>query len=73
MQQLIKSVQENECDIGLAFDGDGDRLGVVDNMGNIVWADQFMLVLCSEITNLYKNPKIIMDVNVVKYFLMKQN
>ncbi len=68
MQQLIKSVQENECDIGLAFDGDGDRLGVVDNMGNIVWADQFMLVLCTEITNLYQNPKIIMDVKCSKVF-----
>ena len=32
MEQLIKSVKENNCDIGLAFDGDGDRLGVVDNL-----------------------------------------
>ena len=40
MEQLIKSVKDNKCDIGLAFDGDGDRLGVVDNLGNLVWADQ---------------------------------
>ena len=32
MKQLIKSVKENNCDLGLAFDGDGDRLGVVDNL-----------------------------------------
>ena len=68
MKQLIKSVKENNCDIGLAFDGDGDRLGVVDNLGNIVWADQYMLILCSEIKNLYKNPKIIMDVKCSKVF-----
>ncbi len=68
MEQLISSVKENKCDIGLAFDGDGDRLGVIDNEGNIVWADQYMLVLCSEISNLYQNPKVIMDVKCSKVF-----
>ena len=53
MEQLIKSVKDNSCDIGLAFDGDGDRLGVIDNLGNLVWADQYMLLLCTEIANLY--------------------
>ena len=55
-------------DIGLGFDGDGDRLGVIDNQGNIVWADQYMLLLCSEIANLYDKPKIIMDVKCSKVF-----
>ena len=68
MKQLIKSVRENQCDIGLAFDGDGDRLGVVDNTGEIIWADQYMLVLCGEISKLYKNPKVIMDVKCSKVF-----
>ena len=68
MEQLIKSVKDNSCDIGLAFDGDGDRLGVVDNLGNLVWADQYMLLLCTEIANLYDNPKIIMDVKCSKVF-----
>jgi len=68
MEQLIKSVKENNCDVGLAFDGDGDRLGVIDNLGNIIWADQYMLVLCSEITNFYQNPKVIMDVKCSKVF-----
>ena len=68
MVQLINSVKENKSDIGLAFDGDGDRLGVVDNLGNIVWADQYMLVLCSEIVKLYSDPKIIMDVKCSKVF-----
>ena len=68
MEQLIKSVKENNCDIGLAFDGDGDRLGVVDNLGNIVWADQYMLLLAKEISTIYDNPKIIMDVKCSKVF-----
>ena len=68
MEQLIKSVKDNNCDIGLAFDGDGDRLGVVDNLGNLVWADQYMLILCSEIANLYQSPKVIMDVKCSKVF-----
>ena len=68
MEQLIRSVKENNCDLGLAFDGDGDRLGVVDNNGKIIWADQFMLVLCSEIVKIYQNPKVIMDVKCSKVF-----
>ena len=68
MEQLIKAVEDYNCDIGLAFDGDGDRLGVVDNLGNLVWADQYMLLLCMEIANLYDNPKIIMDVKCSKVF-----
>jgi len=68
MQQLISTVLKNSCDIGLAFDGDGDRLGVVDNKGNIVWADQYMILLAKEISKLYKRPKIIMDVKCSKVF-----
>ena len=52
----------------LAFDGDGDRLGVIDNLGNIIWADQYMLLLAKEISNIYNNPKIIMDVKCSKIF-----
>jgi len=68
MIQLIETVKNNDCDIGIAFDGDGDRLGVIDNLGNIVWADQYMLLLCSEIAILYDKPKIIMDVKCSKVF-----
>jgi len=68
MKQLIETVISNSCDIGLAFDGDGDRLGVVDNKGQIIWPDQYMLLLAKEISNLYQNPKIIMDVKSSKVF-----
>jgi phosphomannomutase len=68
MEQLIEAVKKNNCDIGLAFDGDGDRLGVIDNKGKIIWADQYMLLLAKEIATLYDNPKIIMDVKCSKVF-----
>lgn len=68
MEQLIAAVINNKCDVGLAFDGDGDRLGVIDNLGNLVWADQYMLLLCEEISKLYDDPKIIMDVKCSKVF-----
>jgi len=68
MEQLIDTVVSNACDIGLAFDGDGDRLGVIDNKGHIIWADQYMLLLAKEISRLYQNPKIIMDVKSSKVF-----
>ena len=68
MKQLISAVINHKCDIGFAFDGDGDRLGVVDNRGKIIWADQYMLILCSEIAKLYDQPKIIMDVKCSKVF-----
>ena len=68
MEQLIETVVSHSCDIGIAFDGDGDRLGVIDNKGQIIWADQYMLLLAKEISNLYKKPKIIMDVKCSKVF-----
>ena len=68
MEQLIDNVLKYNCDIGFGFDGDGDRLGVVDNKGSIIWADQYMLVLISEIAKLYNHPKIIMDVKCSKVF-----
>ena len=68
MEQLINEVKKNNYDIGIAFDGDGDRLGIVDDLGKIVWADQYMLILCGEISKIYNNPKIIMDVKCSKVF-----
>ena len=43
LQDLIESVKE-EADLGIAFDGDGDRLGVVSNLGEIIYPDQLMMI-----------------------------
>lgn len=46
---LSKAVVESHADLGLAFDGDGDRLGVVDGAGEIIWPDRFMMLYAEEI------------------------
>ena len=45
LQDLIKTVKEQEAELGLAYDGDGDRLGVVDGDGNIIWPDRLLLLM----------------------------
>jgi phosphomannomutase/phosphoglucomutase len=45
LQDTIKAVKENNADIGIAFDGDGDRIGVVDEKGRIIWGDELMVLL----------------------------
>ncbi|MCH2038044.1 MAG: phosphomannomutase/phosphoglucomutase [Rickettsiales bacterium] len=54
LQDLIKTVQEKQCDFGVAFDGDGDRIGVVDPKGRIIWGDQLMVLFAKDI--IAKNP-----------------
>jgi len=49
LRDLIRHVREHGADVGLAFDGDGDRLGVVDERGDIVWGDRLMIVYLREI------------------------
>ncbi len=49
LQDLIAAVRENKADIGIAFDGDGDRIGVVDEKGRIIWGDELMVLFSREI------------------------
>ncbi|MDD3268857.1 MAG: phosphomannomutase/phosphoglucomutase [Syntrophomonadaceae bacterium] len=53
-QDLIRVVQAERADLGIGFDGDGDRLGVVDPEGNIIWGDMMMVLFWREI--LAKHP-----------------
>lgn len=45
LQDTIASVRESGADLGIAFDGDGDRIGVVDENGRIIWGDELMVLL----------------------------
>lgn len=62
LQDLIQKVQETKADIGLAFDGDADRLGVVTNRGEIIWPDRQMMLFSKEILTKYPGAEIIFDV-----------
>ena len=62
LKDLSDKVLSEKANIGLAFDGDGDRLGVVDNKGNIIPQDKFLMLLAKDILKNTPQAKIIFDV-----------
>lgn len=62
MEDLIHAVQKIKADIGLAFDGDGDRLGIVTNKGDIIWPDRQMMLFSQAVLADFPGAKIIYDV-----------
>ena len=62
LKDLIKKVKEIKADVGFGYDGDGDRIGVVDDEGNIIWGDQLLLLFALEILKKQKGVKIIAEV-----------
>ncbi len=59
---LINAVKSEKADLGLAFDGDGDRLGVVDRDGNIIWPDRQMMLFARDVIERNPGGEIIFDV-----------
>ena len=62
LQDLVKAVLANGCDLGIAFDGDGDRIGAVDGQGRTLFGDQIMLLLAREVIAEQPGATIIADV-----------
>ncbi|MGE0748600.1 MAG: phosphoglucomutase/phosphomannomutase PgmG [Rhodospirillales bacterium] len=62
LEQIIAAVKAERCDLGIAFDGDGDRIGVVDSEGNILWGDQLMVLLATDVLASSPGATIIADV-----------
>jgi phosphomannomutase len=60
--QLQDAVRQHRCDVGIAFDGDGDRIGIVDGQGRILWGDQLMVILAREVIAAHPGATIIADV-----------
>ncbi|MDH5749649.1 MAG: phosphomannomutase/phosphoglucomutase [Rhodospirillales bacterium] len=68
LAQLKQAVAKHGCDLGIAFDGDGDRIGVVDGKGRVLWGDQLMVLLAGEILKELPGATIIADVKASQVF-----
>jgi len=62
LHAIAKSVKENNADIGFGFDGDGDRVGVIDNKGNKIFSDKIGLLIARNLAAKHKKSKFIVDV-----------
>jgi phosphomannomutase/phosphoglucomutase len=62
LQDLIASVKEEKADLGLAFDGDGDRVGVVTPAGEVVYPDILLMALAEDLVSRHPGAKVIFDV-----------
>ncbi|MDF3047795.1 MAG: phosphomannomutase [Candidatus Midichloriaceae bacterium] len=71
MAQLCDLVLKNNCDIGLAFDGDGDRLGVVDNKGRIIFGDQILFMLAEDMLTRIPGAKVVADIKTSNFVFSK--
>ena len=62
IRQLIQTVQESGADFGVGYDGDGDRIGVVDEKGRIIWGDRLMIIFSRDILKTHPGAPIIFEV-----------
>jgi phosphomannomutase/phosphomannomutase/phosphoglucomutase len=62
MQDLVQQVTQHKADLGIGIDGDGDRLGVVDEEGNLIWGDMLMILFWRDIMPRYPGSKAIVEV-----------
>ena len=67
LQELIKVVKEQNCDLGIAFDGDGDRIGIVSSSGKILFGDQILCIFAEDILKENPNATIIVDVKASQF------
>ena len=75
IQQISNYIIKNSFDLGIAFDGDGDRVGVIDNKGNLVYSDIIFLLLTLDLQKDKKNITAVADVKCSKilFDVLKEN
>ncbi len=69
LHAIAHAVKEVGADVGLGFDGDGDRCGIVDNTGDEIFADKVGVMLARDISRLHKNAKFVVDVKSTGLFV----
>ena len=62
LEQLMAEVKKRGCDLGIAFDGDGDRIGAIDGKGRILWGDQLLVLWARDVLKSHPGATIIADV-----------
>ncbi len=62
LKQLREVVLSQRCDLGIAFDGDGDRIGVVDANARIIWGDQLLAIFAADVLRYHPGTPILADV-----------
>ena len=77
LHAIAKAVRENNADVGFGFDGDGDRVGVIDNNGEEIFSDKIGLLIARNLAPKYKGSKFIVDVKSTGLFakdkILKEN
>ncbi len=68
LHAIAKTVKENNADVGFGFDGDGDRVGVIDDVGNEIFSDKIGLLIARELSTKHKNSKFVVDVKSTGLF-----
>jgi len=68
LNAISKSVKENKADVGFGFDGDGDRVGVIDSNGEKIYSDKIGLLIARNLAPNHKNEKFIVDVKSTGLF-----
>jgi phosphomannomutase/phosphoglucomutase len=67
LEDLIRAVKDHNLDLGLAFDGDGDRLGVVTRTGEIIWPDRQLMLYAADVLAARPGAEIIYDVKCTRH------
>ncbi|PCH61172.1 MAG: phosphoglucomutase [Gammaproteobacteria bacterium] len=67
LSDVIEAVMTHDADLGLAFDGDGDRLGVIDSRGNVIWPDRQMVLYAKDVISRNPGAEIIYDVKCSRH------
>ncbi len=62
LKYLVSKVQEEKADLGIAFDGDADRIGVIDSRGTIIWGDKLLILYARDILKTHPGAAIIAEV-----------
>jgi len=66
LKELKKEIRENDLDLGVAFDGDADRIAFLDDKGNYLWGDWVLTILSKHFLPLSKNKKVVCEVTCTK-------